>query len=72
MIRNWYQFNESQLDLFQGTHYEKPELVYNNLYPMDEDDIRDYLVELEDAKYSIVVNFGFLDSEKIYETMYIY
>lgn len=66
MIRNWYQFNESQLDLFQGTQYEKPELIHNNLYPMNEDDIRDYLAELEDEGYSIIVNFGFLDKEKRY------
>jgi hypothetical protein len=63
MIRSWKQFNEDkQLDLFQNTPYAKPELIHNNLYPMDEDDIRDYLTEIEDEGYSIVVNFGFLSS----------
>jgi hypothetical protein len=61
MIKNWKQFNEErQLDLFAGTSYEKPELIHNNLYPIDEDDIRDYLAEIEDEKYIIQVNFGFL------------
>jgi hypothetical protein len=61
MIQSWNQFNENkQLDLFQNTPYAKPELIHNNLYPMDEDDIRDYLTEIEDEGYSIVVNFGFL------------
>ena len=60
MIKSWKQFNEDkQLDLFQGTPYEKPELTHNNFYPIDEDDIRDYLAEIEDEGYLIVVNFGF-------------
>lgn len=63
MIQSWKQFNEDkQLDLFQNTPYAKPELIHNNLYPMDEDDIRDYLAEIEDEGYSIVVNFGFLEA----------
>ena len=63
MIKSWKQFNEDkQLDLFAGTSYEKPELIHNNLYPIDEDDIRDYLAEIEDEKYSIQVNFGFWNS----------
>ena len=63
MIQSWKQFNEDkQLDLFQNTPYAKPELIHNNLYPMDEDDIRDYLAEIEDEEYSIVVNFGFLEA----------
>lgn len=64
MIKSWKQFNERQLDLFQGTAFEKPELTHNNLYPIDEDAIRDYLAEIEDEGYMIVVNFGFYgDSE---------
>jgi len=63
MIKSWKQFNEDkQLDLFQNTPYAKAELTHNNLYPIDEDDIRDYLAEIEDEGYSIVVNFGFLES----------
>lgn len=63
MIKSWNQFNEDkQLDLFSGTAYEKPELTHNNLYPIDEDHIRDYLAEIEDEKYSIQVNFGFWNS----------
>jgi len=63
MIKSWKQFNEDkQLDLFQNTPYAKAELTHNNLYPIDEDDIRDYLAEIEDEGYSITVNFGFLES----------
>jgi len=63
MIKSWKKFNEDkQLDLFQNTPYAKAELTHNNLYPMDEDDIRDYLAEIEDERYLITVNFGFLES----------
>jgi hypothetical protein len=63
MIKSWKKFNEDkQLDLFQNTPYAKAELTHNNLYPIDENDIRDYLAEIEDEGYSITVNFGFLES----------
>jgi hypothetical protein len=63
MIKSWKQFNEDkQLDLFQDTPYAKAELTHNDLYPIDEDDIRDYLAEIEDEGYTITVNFGFLES----------
>lgn len=68
MIKSWLKFNEgNQLDIFQNTPYDRPELIHNNLYPMDEDDIRDYLIELDDAHYTIVVNFGFCDGVKYTE-----
>ena len=64
MIKNWIQFNEDkQLDLFQDTPYERPELVHGNLYSMSEEDIRDYLTEIEDEKYIVEVNFGFLNND---------
>lgn len=63
MIKSWKQFNEKQLDLFAGTAFEKPELIHNNLYPIGEDDIRDFLTEIEDENYSVVVNFGFLNTK---------
>ena len=70
MIKSWLKFNEgNQLDIFQNTPYDRPELIHNNLYPMDEDDIRDYLIELEDAHYTIVVNFGFCDGVKYTESI---
>jgi len=64
MIKNWTEFNEGkQLDLFQNTPYAKPELIHNNLYPIDEDDIRDYLTEIEDEKYIVRVDFGFYNTK---------
>jgi hypothetical protein len=64
MIKNWKKFNEGkQLDLFQNTPYAKPELIHQNFYPIDEDDILDYLTEIEDAKYIIGVKFGFYKND---------
>lgn len=55
MIKNWLQFlNESQqLELFKD----------EGIFPYTEEDIMDFLLELEDADYSIEVRFGWLDSD---------
>jgi hypothetical protein len=37
---------EKQLDLFQGTSYERPELKYKNYWPITPEEIEDLLFEL--------------------------
>lgn len=55
MIKNWLQFikESQQLELFQD----------EGIFPYTEEDIRDYLLELEDNKYFIDVRFGWLDRD---------
>lgn len=64
MIKKWNQFIvEKQLQIFKGTSDEYPELEYRHYYPISEEDIKDYLLEIEDAGYDINVNYGFIDAE---------
>lgn len=55
MIKNWLQFigESQQLELFKD----------EGIFPYTEEDIIDYLLELEDNKYFIDVRFGWLDKD---------
>ena len=53
MIKNWNIFNESN---------NLPVLKYQNMYPLDEEDILDYLTELEDERWIIDIDFGFINN----------
>lgn len=45
---------------------ESKEVESLNFWKLDEDEIREYLVELTDANYLVTVTFGFLGTEKTY------
>jgi hypothetical protein len=45
---------------------ESNEVESLNFWKLDEDEIREYLVELTDANYLVTVTFGFLGTEKTY------
>lgn len=55
MIKNWLQFitESQQLELFPD----------EGLFPYTDEDIMDFLLELEDAGYGIEIKHGFLDSD---------
>jgi hypothetical protein len=55
MIKNWSQFikESQQLNLFQD----------EGIFPYTEEDIIDHLLELEDNKYFININFGWLSED---------
>jgi hypothetical protein len=52
---------EKQLDLFQGTSYERPELKYKKYWPISDEEIEDLLFELEESGYIINYVFSFID-----------
>lgn len=54
MIKRWLQFitESQQLELFED----------EGLFPISDEDIMDYLLELEEAGYTIEIKHGFLDS----------
>ena len=61
-IISWKDFLvEKQLDLFQGTMYERPELKYENYWPITPEEIEDLLFELEEGGYEITIFYGFVD-----------
>jgi hypothetical protein len=65
MIKKWSDFikETKQLNLFQDTEWDtdETELIYLNMYPITEEDIQDYLLEIEEAGYGIDIQFGFND-----------
>jgi len=62
-LKNWKTFllQEKQLDLFQGTFWEKPELKYKNYWPITPEEIEDLLFELIEGNYIINYFFSFID-----------
>lgn len=61
-IISWKDFLvEKQLDLFQGTSYERPELKYKKYWPISDEEIEDLLFELEESGYIINYVFSFID-----------
>jgi hypothetical protein len=62
-LKNWKTFllQEKQLDLFQGTSYERPELKYENYWPITPEEIEDLLFELIEGDYIINYVFSFID-----------
>ncbi len=61
-IISWKDFLvEKQLDLFQNTFWEKPELKYKKYWPITPEEIDDLLFELEDGGYIINYVFSFID-----------
>jgi len=62
-LKDWKTFllQEKQLDLFQGTSYERPELKYKNYWPISDEEIEDLLFELEESGYIINYVFSFID-----------
>jgi hypothetical protein len=44
----------------------KESLETSSIWEIDENKIREFLIELEDAHYSIIVNFGFVNIMKEY------
>jgi hypothetical protein len=72
-IISWKDFLvEKQLDLFQGTSYERPELKYGSgsngdregvqkFWPISYEEVGDLLFELEENGYSILIFYEFVD-----------
>jgi len=61
-IIRWKDFIvEKQLDLFQGTFWEKPELKYKNYWPITPEEIEDLLFELIEGNYIVNYVFSFID-----------
>jgi hypothetical protein len=62
-LKDWKTFllQEKQLDLFQGTSYERPELKYKKYWPISDEEIEDLLFELEEGGYIIDHTFSFVD-----------
>jgi hypothetical protein len=65
-LKNWKTFllQEKQLDLFQGTIYERPELKYKEYWPITHEEIEDLLFELIEENYIINYSFSFVDETK--------
>lgn len=67
MIKKWKDFikESKQLNLFRDTEWDidEPEIVYLDLYTINEEDLSDYLLEIEEAGYSIDIQFGFTDDK---------
>jgi len=62
-LKNWKTFllQEKQLDLFQGTFWERPELKYKKYWPITPEEIEDLLFELIEGDYIINYAFSFID-----------
>lgn len=67
MIKNWIKFNESQLDMFSGSSYERPQLVYKSLYVLTPEDLEDYFIDFIDEKWNVNFFFAFHNEEYDYE-----
>jgi len=64
-IISWKEFLlEKQLDLFQGTFWERPELKYEKYWPITLEEIEDLLFELEEYGYIINYTFSFIDQKE--------
>ena len=76
-IIGWKDFllQEKQLDLFQGTSYERPELKYGRrvgggpesvekFWPISLEEVEDLLFELEEGGYDINIFYAFVDESE--------
>jgi hypothetical protein len=71
-LKDWKSFllQEKQLDLFQNTFYEKPELKYSSteggpaFWPISIEQVEDLLFELEENGYYIDVVLTFVDGKQ--------
>jgi hypothetical protein len=58
MIKNWIEFIKESL---------QEKVDEGKFWKLDEDDIRDFLLDLSDDGYNIIVNFGFLEESENYK-----
>jgi hypothetical protein len=58
MIKKWIEFISESL---------AEEIDDRKFWKLDEDDIRDYLLDLTDEGHSVIVNFGFLEESENYK-----
>jgi hypothetical protein len=59
-IKNWKSFNESEKS--EDVPNEREKLIHKNFYPIDDEDLLRYLATIEDSGYSIIIEYGFINS----------
>ncbi len=69
-IKNWKKFNEElQGDLFSGTSYERPELVYKGIWVLTPEDLEDYFIDFIDEGWNVSFHYGFHNEEYDFDTL---
>jgi hypothetical protein len=65
-IKNWLQFNEDkQLDFFEGTPYEHPNLVEKGIWILTKEDLEEYFIDFIDEGWDVRFFYGF--SSELYD-----
>lgn len=59
MIKNWIKFNESQLDLFSESPWEKPVFKEKGIYVLDQEDLEEYFIDFIDEGWNVNFFFAF-------------
>lgn len=66
-IKNWIKFNESQLDFFSNSPWEKPVFKEKGIYVLDQEDLEEYFIDFIDEGWNVNFFFAFHNEEYDYE-----
>lgn len=66
-IKNWIKFNESQLDMFSNSPWEKPVFKEKGIYVLDQEDLEEYFIDFIDEGWNVNFFFAFHNEEYDYE-----